>query len=94
MRATGLGIKPLYYRFDGKTLLFGSEIKAILAHPGVTPEFNRSTLAEYLAFGYIPEAETMYAGIKKLLPGHTLEISEGGAPQVSQYWDLDVEGRR
>jgi asparagine synthase (glutamine-hydrolysing) len=70
-----LGIKPLYYRFDGKTLLFASEIKAILAHPGAAPEFNRSTLAEYLAFGYIPEAETMYAGIKKLLPGHTLEIS-------------------
>jgi asparagine synthase (glutamine-hydrolysing) len=84
-----LGIKPLYYRFDGKTLLFASEIKAILAHPGAAPEFNRSTLAEYLAFGYIPEAETMYAGIKKLLPGHTLEISEGGEPGISQYWDLD-----
>jgi asparagine synthase (glutamine-hydrolysing) len=86
-----LGIKPLYYRFEGKTLLFASEIKAILAHPGVTPEFNRSTLAEYLAFGYIPEAETMYTGIKKLLPGHTLEISAGGEPHISQYWDLDVK---
>ena len=49
-----LGIKPLYYRYDGKSLLFGSEIKAILAHPGVKPEFNSATLAEYLAFGYIP----------------------------------------
>jgi asparagine synthase (glutamine-hydrolysing) len=86
-----LGIKPLYYRFDGKTLLFGSEIKAILAHPGVTPEFNRSTLSEYLAFGYIPEPETMYAGIRKLLPGHTLEIGEGGEPEISRYWDLQVQ---
>src|SRR4029077_18501771 len=86
-----LGIKPLYYRFDGRKLLFASEIKAILAHPGAAPEFNRSTLAEYLAFGYIPEAETMYAGIKKLLPGHTLEISEGGEPRISQYWDLDAK---
>jgi asparagine synthase (glutamine-hydrolysing) len=86
-----LGIKPLYYRFDGKTLLFGSEIKAILAHAGVTPEFNRSTLAEYLAFGYIPERETMYADIKKLLPGHTMEIAEGGEPEISQYWDLQVQ---
>src|SRR5215831_19469062 len=86
-----LGIKPLYYRYDGKTLLFGSEIKAILAHPGVTPEFHRSMLAEYLAFGYIPEAETMYAGIRKLLPGHTLEISEGGEPRISPYWDLNVK---
>ena len=85
-----LGIKPLYYHFDGRTLLFGSEIKALLAHPGVTPQFNRSTLAEYLAFGYIPEAETMYAGIKKLLPGHTLEITEGGRLDIAQYWDLQV----
>ena len=86
-----LGIKPLYYRFDGTTLLFGSEIKTILAHPGVTAEFNRSMLAEYLAFGYIPEAETMYTGIRKLLPGHTLEIAEGGEPKISQYWDLKVK---
>src|SRR5215475_8442956 len=86
-----LGIKPLYYRFDGKALLFGSEIKTLLAHPGVTAEFNRSMLAEYLAFGYIPEADTMYTGIRKLLPGHTLEIAEGGEPQISQYWDLNVK---
>jgi asparagine synthase (glutamine-hydrolysing) len=86
-----LGIKPLYYRFDGQTLLFGSEIKTMLAFPGVRAEFNRSTLAEYLAFGYIPEPETMYAGINKLLPGHVMEISEEGAPQISSYWDLRVK---
>src|SRR5215813_2134215 len=86
-----LGIKPLYYRFDGKTVLFGSEIKTILAHPGVTAEFNRSMLAEYLSFGYIPEAETMYTGIRKLLPGHTLEVAEGGEPRISQYWDLNAK---
>jgi asparagine synthase (glutamine-hydrolysing) len=83
-----LGIKPLYYHYDGKTLLFGSEIKAILAHPGVSAEFNRATLAEYLAFGYIPEPETMYAGIRKLLPGHTLELGETGELRITQYWDL------
>ena len=63
-----LGIKPLYYRFDGHMILFGSEIKAILAYPGVKPEFNQGTLAEYLAFGYISGEETMYAGIRKLMP--------------------------
>jgi asparagine synthase (glutamine-hydrolysing) len=86
-----LGIKPLYYRYDGKTLLFGSEIKAILAHPEASPEFNRATLAEYLAFGYIPEPETMYAGIRKLLPGHTLAIGEIGEPKISSYWDLRAQ---
>jgi asparagine synthase (glutamine-hydrolysing) len=86
-----LGIKPLYYRYDGRTLLFGSEIKAILAYPGVRPEFNRGTLAEYLAFGYIAEPQTMYAGIHKLLPGHVMEITEGEEPRISLYWDLDVK---
>jgi asparagine synthase (glutamine-hydrolysing) len=86
-----LGIKPLYYWYDGKILLFGSEIKAILAHPEVNAEFNRATLAEYLAFGYIPEPETMYSGIKKLLPGHTLELGENGQLRITQYWDLTVQ---
>jgi asparagine synthase (glutamine-hydrolysing) len=86
-----LGIKPLYYYYDGKTFLFGSEIKAILAAPGVKPEFNRKTLAEYLAFGYITGAETMYAGIYKLLPGCVLTLDESGQLNTSQYWDLDVE---
>jgi asparagine synthase (glutamine-hydrolysing) len=85
-----LGIKPLYYHYDGDRLLFGSEIKTILAYSGIRPEFNHSTLAEYLAFGYIPEADTMYRGIRKLLPGHTREIGEGGDLQISQYWDLSV----
>jgi len=86
-----LGIKPFYYRYDGKTLLFGSEIKAILAYPIVKAEFNRGTLAEYLAFGYIAESETMYAGIHKLLPGHTLELDERGEMKIFPYWDLDVK---
>jgi asparagine synthase (glutamine-hydrolysing) len=85
-----LGIKPFYYRWDGKSFLFGSEIKAILAHPGVAAEFNRSVLAEYLAFGYITGPETMFAGIHKLLPGHTLELGENAEPRVERYWDLDV----
>jgi len=86
-----LGIKPLYYRYDGATLLFGSEIKIILTHPGARAEFNRATLAEYLAFGYIAGAETMYAGIQKLLPGNMLELDEGGELKISSYWDLQVK---
>jgi asparagine synthase (glutamine-hydrolysing) len=86
-----LGIKPLYYKFDGNTLLFGSEIKAILAYPDVKPEFNRGTLAEYLAFGYISRAETMYGGIQKLLPAQTLSIDEVGQIEISSYWDLAIK---
>jgi asparagine synthase (glutamine-hydrolysing) len=86
-----LGIKPFYYRWDGRKFLFGSEIKAILAYPGVTAEFNRGTLAEYLAFGYITGPETMYEGIRKLMPGHTLELAEGSEPRIERYWDLNKE---
>ena len=87
-----LGIKPLYYRHQGDTCLFGSEIKTILNYPHVKPEFNRGTLAEYLAFGYIAGEETMYAGINKLLPGHTLILDEDKrALQIEPYWDLNVQ---
>jgi asparagine synthase (glutamine-hydrolysing) len=85
-----LGIKPLYYRYAGGTLVFGSEIKAILAYPGVHPEFDSSTLAEYLAFGYLSGEHTMYAGIRKLMPGHTLSVDESGQLQIRQYWDLTI----
>src|SRR5215470_5640843 len=86
-----LGIKPLYFRYDGKILLFGSEIKAILAYTGLKAHFNLSTLSEYLAFGYIPESETMYTGIRKLLPGHTLELDDDGEMRITPYWDLEVK---
>jgi len=85
-----LGIKPFYYRWDGKSFLFGSEIKTILTYPGVDAEFDRGRLAEYLTFGYITGPQTMYAGIRKLVPGHTLELSERGEPKISRYWDLVV----
>src|SRR5215813_1793229 len=52
-----LGIKPFYYRWDGRAFLFGSEIKSILAFPEIRPHFNPATLAEYLAFGYITGPE-------------------------------------
>jgi len=85
-----LGIKPFYYRWDGVTFLFGSEIKAILAYPGTSAEFNQGTLAEYLAFGYITGESTMFAGIRKLMPGHTLELDERGGLRIEPYWDLKV----
>ena len=86
-----LGIKPFYYRWDGKAFLFGSEIKTILAYPGIKAEFNTGTLAEYLAFGYLTGPETMFAGIRRLMPGHTLELAENGEPRIERYWELNVE---
>src|SRR5438270_1480651 len=87
-----LGIKPLYYRLTSKSFLFGSEIKVILAHPGVPAEFNSKGLPEYLAFGYLSGEDTFYSGIKKLMPGHTLELKEDGEIKISRYWDLPLHG--
>src|SRR5271167_2744750 len=85
-----LGIKPLYYKLTADRLLFGSEIKALLAHGDIRPEFNRATLPEYLAFGYLSGEETFYAEIRKLLPGHTMTIGPEGKPEIRRYWDLDA----
>jgi asparagine synthase (glutamine-hydrolysing) len=85
-----LGIKPLYYKLTPERLLFGSEIKAVLAHGGIRPEFNRAALPEYLAFGYLSGEESFYTGIRKLLPGHTMTIGPDGKAAIRQYWDLDA----
>src|SRR5436190_21253008 len=85
-----LGIKPLYYRLSGDSLLFGSEIKVVLANSGVRPEFDSDALPEYLAFGYLSGENTFYRGIRKLMPGHWMEIGAKGDVTIQQYWDLDV----
>src|SRR5262249_25692737 len=74
-------------------LVFGSEIKVLLAY-GMRPEFRHSCLPEYLAFGYLSGSETFFSGIRKLMPGHWLEIDERGNFQTEQYWDLDLSRAR
>jgi asparagine synthase (glutamine-hydrolysing) len=83
-----LGIKPLYYRYTPEMFLWGSEIKAILAHPSVRAELNPVALPEYLAFGYLSSSETLYRGIEKLMPGHWLEVDESGRLRIEAYWDV------
>lgn len=85
-----LGIKPLYYRLTANNLLFGSEIKVLMAYPGLSAEFNRAALPEFLAFGYLSGEETFYDGVRKLMPGHRLEIDGQGDLRVEQYWDLPL----
>jgi len=85
-----LGIKPLYYRLTPDRLLFGSEIKVVLAHGTVRAEFNRAALPEFLAFGYLSGEDTFYSGIRKLPPGHTLTVTPDGKADIRQYWDLDA----
>ena len=69
-----LGIKPLYYGWMGKTFLFGSELKALRAHPAFAAEVERDVVNLYLRFGYIPAPYTIYKKIWKLQPGSILTV--------------------
>jgi asparagine synthase (glutamine-hydrolysing) len=80
-----LGKKPLYYFTDGSRLIFGSEIKAILASPNVPRVLNRNALPLYLAYGYIPAPETIFDGIQALRPGCWLRVRDGQVEEKA-YW--------
>jgi len=92
-----LGIKPLYYFADGDgSLYFASEIKSLFASLAVKPEVNLRALPDYLANHAPTGAETLFRGIKRLPPGHTL-IWQDGKVGVRKYWDLTFNsenGRR
>ena len=63
------GKKPLYFYEDGEKLLFGSEIKALLAFGDLHPALDRASIADYLVYRYVPAPHTLFAGIRKLMPG-------------------------
>lgn len=81
------GEKPLYYGANGRLLLFGSELKALLAHPKFTPKINRDALCLYLRHNYIPQPHSIYEGIKKLPPGHFVKLKKSAIPE--EYWSLN-----
>ncbi|MCG3119516.1 MAG: Asparagine synthetase [glutamine-hydrolyzing] 1 [bacterium] len=85
-----LGEKTLYYHYDAatSTLIFASEIKALLAHPGVRAELDFDSLALYFAFGYLPGPQTLFKNIFKLLPGESLQFEPGHPPRQKKYWRL------
>lgn len=83
-----LGIKPFYYFLRERRLIFASEMKSLLEFPGIRGELNRTALPEYLAFGYSTGARTLFAGIKRLEPGHWLTVDEHGSSRMERYWDL------
>lgn len=80
-----LGKKPLYYRFDGRRLMFASEIKALLAHPSVEAEPDPAAINHYLAFGYVPGTQSAFKGIQKLPPAHYLTFCQGRI-ETHRYW--------
>lgn len=85
-----MGEKPLYYGRSGDSFLFGSELKALVAHPDWRGEINRDALALYLRYNYVPTPWSIYQGIFKLPPAHYLVIRNGGKDigEAKCYWEL------
>lgn len=88
-----LGEKPLYYGWQGSgekaCFLFGSEIKALKAHPSFNAEINRNALCLFMRHNYIPAPHSIYRDIYKLLPGHLLTVSaQQREPVLEAFWSL------
>lgn len=84
-----LGVKPMYYALlDDGSFIFGSELKSLLAHPGLRREIDPYAVEEYFALGYVPEPRTIYKGALKLPPAHMLSVRRSEKPGAPRsYWD-------
>jgi len=82
-----VGKKPLFYAADNRRILFGSELKALLAGDSLAREIDEQALSDYFSFGYIPTPKTIYRTVRKVMPGHYLVASANGIRETC-YWDL------
>jgi asparagine synthase (glutamine-hydrolysing) len=85
-----LGIKPLYFSFIDKNLIFASELNAI-PKSIFNGEIDYQALSQYLTFGYIPPPYSIYRHVRKLIPGHFLKWSLGRDPVIQKYWSPSLE---
>jgi len=86
-----MGEKPLYYGWQAGVLMFGSELKALQAHPAFGGEVNRDALPLFLRHGYIPAPHSIWTGIQKLPPGTFIQIDgtmRGRVPEPTPYWSM------
>jgi asparagine synthase (glutamine-hydrolysing) len=88
------GEKPLYYSHTGSTLVFGSELRALLCHPTVSVEIDQESIGLFLRYGYIPAPRSIYLSIKKLVPGELIEFKcrkEGLKRTSRPYWQAESD---
>lgn len=88
-----LGIKPLYYSYLATgEFIFGSELKALTAHPDFNLTIDEYAIDQYFTFGYVPDPKTIYKNTFKLAPGYYLTVKQNDSiPQPKQYWDVCFE---
>lgn len=82
-----LGVKPLYWASLPGLFLFGSELKALKAHPDFASDLDQEALGHFLRLSYVPAPLSIWRAAKKLLPGHLLTLRTGAAPVIERWWD-------
>ncbi len=85
-----VGKKPLYYYVDRNKLVFASEIKSILCHPGLDLAIDEQAVSDYVSLGYVPAPKSIYRSIRKVRPGYYLRV-QSGKIEERQYWDLSFQ---
>ena len=81
-----MGKKPLHHAQTSDAFVFGSELKAVLAHPGISPALDLHAVNEYLTFEYVPTPRSIVQGVNKLRPGHCMRVQEGRVQWERPYW--------
>ena len=88
-----VGKKPLFYSFNGRRLVFGSEIKTLWPAGGISKKVDLQAVADYFSYQYIPAPKTIYSDVRKLRAGHYLEIDRTTLREVP-YWDIRFDQTR
>lgn len=88
-----MGIKPLFYHRDGDRLVFGSEIKALLADPDVPRAMDLTSLGHFLGLNYVIAPRTLFQDIHQLPPGHEMTVDADGRMAIRAYWDVSFAQR-
>jgi len=88
-----IGKKPLFYSWDGRRLVFGSEIKAMWPAGGISKEMDVEALSDYFSYQYVPAPKTIYRNVRKLRPAHYLVV-EGSNIREVPYWDIHFDQPR
>lgn len=83
-----LGVKPLYWTVTGGTLFFGSELRALMAHPAFRRDVDRDAIAAVVQWSYVPAPRTVFQGVHKLPAGSILTVETGREPKLERYWDI------
>ena len=88
-----IGKKPLFYSWDGRRLVFASEIKALWKAGGINTEMDLEALSDYFSYQYVPAPKTIYRKVRKLRPAHYLVVDKSGIREIP-YWDIRFDQTR